>query len=136
MSLAISVQFRQSLGQPDAWYDYAMQTQELLDRCEYTIKYQMREIDRLRGELERRDDELKRLLEWINGDADALITLQRTYMDPKISTSDRIKAAGAAIAYERPKISVQVQIGPAVLGQRLDQARMKTIDAKVIEHET
>ena len=113
-----------------------MQPQELLDRCEYTIKYQMQEIDRLRAELERRDDELNRLIEWINGDADALATLQRTYMDPKTSTSDRIKAAGAAIAYERPKISVQVQIGPAVLGQRLDQARMKTIDAKVIEHET
>ena len=45
-----------------------MQTQELLDRCEYTIKYQMQEIDRLRAELDRRDDELKRLLEWINGD--------------------------------------------------------------------
>jgi hypothetical protein len=93
-----------------------MQPQELLDRCEYTIKYQMQEIDRLRAELERRDDELKLLLEWINGDADALTTLQRTYMDPKISTSDRIKAAGAAIAYERPKLSVQLRVGPAVLG--------------------
>ena len=39
-----------------------MQTQELLDRCEYTIQYQMKEIDRLRAELERRDDELNRLL--------------------------------------------------------------------------
>jgi hypothetical protein len=47
-----------------------MQPQELLDCCEYTIKYQMAEIDRLRAELERRDDELNRLLEWINaGDA-------------------------------------------------------------------
>ena len=27
-----------------------MQPQELLDRCEYTIKYQMQEIDRLRAE--------------------------------------------------------------------------------------
>ena len=36
-----------------AWYDCVMQTQELLDRCEYTIKYQMQEIDRLRAELER-----------------------------------------------------------------------------------
>ena len=60
-----------------------MQPQELLDRCEYTIKYQMQEIDRLRAELERRDDELKQLIEWINGDADALATLQRTYMDPR-----------------------------------------------------
>jgi hypothetical protein len=106
-----------------------MQPQELLDRCEYTIKYQMQEIDRLRAELERRDDELKLLLEWINGDADALTTLQRTYMDPKTSTPDRIKAAGAAIAYERAKLTLQVRVGPAVLGERLDSARsMKTIE--------
>ena len=108
-----------------------MQTQELLDRCEYTIKYQMQEIDRLRGELERRDDELKQLLAWIDGAG-----LQRTYMDPKTSTPDRIKAAGAAIAYERTKLSVQVHVGPALLGERLDQARtMKTIEPKVIEHQ-
>jgi hypothetical protein len=106
-----------------------MQPQELLDRCEYTIKYQMQEIDRLRALLERQDEEFKRLLEWVNGDADALTTLQRTYMDPRISTPDRIKAAGAAIAYERPKLSVQVRVGPAVLGERLDSARaMKTIE--------
>jgi len=112
-----------------------MQTQELLDRCEYTIKYQMKEIDRLRSELERRDEELKRLLEWINGDSDALTVLQRTYMDRNTSTTDRIKAAASAIAYERPKLSVSIQVGPAVLGQRLDQARIKTVQPKVIEHE-
>ena len=109
-----------------------MQTQELLDRCEYTIKSQAQEIDPLRAELDRRDDELKRLLEWIDGDSDALATLQRTYMDPKTSTTDRIKAAGAAIAYERAKLSVQVRLGPAVLGDRLDQSRVKTIAPKVI----
>ena len=108
-----------------------MQPQELLDRCEYTIKYQMAEIDRLRAELERRDEEVKQLIAWIDGDADALACLQRTYMDPKTSTSDRIKAAGAAIAYERPKLSVQVRVGPALLGERLDQA--ETI--KTIEHD-
>lgn len=114
-----------------------MQTQELLDRCEYTIKYQRDEIDRLRALLERRDEELRILLEWINTDSDALTVLQRTYLDPKTSTTDRIKAAASAIAYERPKLSVQVQIGPAVLGQRLDQARtIKTIEPKVIEHES
>ena len=90
-----------------------MQTQELLDRYEYTLKYQRDEIDRLRAELERQDEELKQLLAWINGDSDALTTLQRTYMDPRISTPDRIKAAGAAIAYERPKLSVQVRVALA-----------------------
>jgi hypothetical protein len=75
-----------------------MQTQELLDRCEYTIKYQRDEIDRLRALLERRDEELKILLEWINTDSDALTVLQRTYLDPKTSTTDRIKAAAAGSA--------------------------------------
>jgi hypothetical protein len=109
-----------------------MQPQELLDRCEYTIKYQRDEIDRLRALLEHRDEELKILLEWINTDSDALTVLQRTYLDPKISTSDRIKAAGAAIAYERPKLSVQLRVGPAVLGERLDAAR----PIKTIEHDS
>ena len=113
-----------------------MQTQELLDRYEYTLKYQRDEIDRLRAELERQDEELKQLLAWINGDSDALTTLQRTYMDPRISTPDRIKAAGAAIAYERPKLSVQVPVGPSVLSERLAQARsIKAAEPKVIEHD-
>jgi hypothetical protein len=113
-----------------------MQPQELLDRCEYTIKYQMQEIDRLRAELERRDAELSQLLEWINGDTDALVCLQRTYMDPHTPTSDRIKAAASAIAYERAKLAVSVRVGPALLGQRLDQTGMKTINSpKVIEHQ-
>jgi hypothetical protein len=104
--------------------------QQKLDRFECVIRLQMTEIDKLR-------DENKRLVDWIMGDADALTTLQRTYLDPKTLTSDRIKAAGAAIAYERPKLSVQVHVGPAVLGERLDQANgMKTINPpKVIDHQ-
>jgi hypothetical protein len=94
------------------------------------------ENDALRAELTQLRAENQRLVDWINGDADALTTLQRTYLDPKTSTSDRIKAAGAAIAYERPKLSVQVHVGPAQLGERLDQAKaMKTIEPKVIEHQ-
>jgi hypothetical protein len=95
------------------------------------------ENDALRAELAQLRAENQRLVDWINGDADALTTLQRTYLDPKTSTTDRIKAAGAAIAYERPKLSVSVHVGPALLGERLDAARaMKTIDPKVIEHQS
>jgi hypothetical protein len=109
----------------DSFFLKTMQTQELLDRYEYATKCQKNEIDRLRAELERRDEELTQLLAWINGDSDALVTLQRTYMDPRTSTSDRIKAAGAAIAYERPKLSVQVRVGPAVLSERLARGKEK-----------
>jgi hypothetical protein len=88
--------------------------QELLDRYEYTVKYQKTEIDRLRAELERRDEELTQLLAWIDGDSDALVTLQRTYMDPRTSTTDRIKACAAAVAYERHKLTVQLRVGPSI----------------------
>jgi hypothetical protein len=94
------------------------------------------ENDALRVELAQLRVENQQLVDWIMGNCDALTTLQRTYLDPKTSTTDRIKAAGAAIAYERPKLSVQVHVGPALLGERLDQAKaMKTIDPKVIEHQ-
>jgi hypothetical protein len=112
-----------------------MQMQEALDRCEYTINYQMAEIDRLRAELKRRDEELTQLLAWIDGDSDALVVLQRTYMDPRTSISDRVKACAAAVAYERSKVSVQIRVGPSILSERLAQARaLKTITPKTIEH--
>ena len=113
-----------------------MEIQQLLDRYEYTVKYQKNEIDRLRTELERKDEELTQLLVWVNGDSDALTVLQRTYMDPRVSTSDRIKAAGTAVAYERYKLSMQVRVGPSVLSERLAQARaIKAVEPKVIEHQ-
>jgi hypothetical protein len=107
-----------------------MQMQEALDRCEYALKCQMQEIDRLRAELKRKDEELTQLLAWIDGDSDSLVVLQRTYNDPRISTSDRIKACAAAVAYERHKLTVQLRVGPSVLSERLAQART----VKTIEH--
>ena len=112
-----------------------MQMQEALDRCEYALKCQMQEIDRLRAELKRKDEELTQVLAWIDGDSDGLVVLQRTYMDPRISTSDRIKACAAAVAYERHKLTVQLRVGPSVLSERLAHARaIKTAEPKVIEH--
>ena len=106
-----------------------MLMQEALDRCEYAIKCQRDEINRLRAELKERDEELTQLLAWIDGDSDALVVLQRTHMDPRISTSDRIKACAAAVAYERHKLTVQLRVGPSILSERLAQARaLKTIE--------
>jgi hypothetical protein len=107
-----------------------MQMQEALDRCEYAIKCQRDEIDRLRAELKQRDEELTQLLAWIDGDSDAVVVLQRTYMDPRISTTDRIKACAAAVAYERTKLTMQLRVGPSILSERLAQART----VKTIEH--
>ena len=72
-------------------------------------------------------DELRALLETNGQKLDALTCLQRVYNNPKAGETNRIKAAAAAaIGFERPKMSVSVRIGPAVLGERLDSAR--TID--------
>jgi hypothetical protein len=113
-----------------------MQMQEALDRCEFAIRHQQEEIARLRAELERKDEELTQLLAWIDGDSDALVVLQRTYMDPRISTSDRIKTCAAAVAYERYKLTLAVSARSSdVLGDCLDAARaLKTVNPKVIEH--
>ena len=48
----------------------------------------------------------------------------------------QVKAASAALPFERAKLSVSVQVtGPAVLGNRLDGARtMKTVSPPLIEH--
>ena len=114
-----------------------MQMQEALDRCEFAIRHQQDEIARLRAVVERQHEELKQLLAWIDGDSDALTILQRTYMDPRTSTSDRIKACGAAIGYERYKLTLAVSArGSDVLGDCLDAARtLKTVNPKVIEHD-
>jgi len=64
--------------------------------------------------------------------------LQSIYNDPSAPENNRIKAAAAAIAFERPKLSVSVQVsGPGVLGERLDQSRtMKTVNPPpLIEHQ-
>ena len=113
-----------------------MEMQEALDRCEYAIRYQQTEIARLRAELECRDEELTQLLAWINGDSDALVVLQRTYMDPRTSTTDRIKACAAAVGYERYKLTMQLRVGPSALRERLAQARaIKAAEPKTIEHQ-
>src|SRR5215831_9756273 len=112
-----------------------MQMQEALDRCEFAIRHQQEEIARLRAVVERQDEELKQLLAWIDGDSDALVVLQRTYMDPRISTTDRIKACAAAVGYERHKLTMQLRVGPGILSERLAQARaIKPAEPKVIEH--
>ena len=72
------------------------------------------------------------------GDRDALVSLQSIYNDADADRGSRIKAAAAAIGYERPKLTFGVQIsGPSVLGERLDQTRtMKTVNQPpLIEHQ-
>ena len=97
--------------------------QQHIQRCGYVIRRQMAVIKEQRAEIDR-------LVSWIQGDRDALTCLQTVYNDPAASDSNRVKAAAAAVAYERPKVTVSVRVaGPALLGERLDNARaMKVIN--------
>ena len=97
-------------------------------RLEYTVREQATEIDRLR-------DEIDRLLGWINGDVDALTTLQGVYLDPEESAGNKIKAAAAAIGYERPKLTATANLVVLDFRERVWQARLKAPFAKTIEHE-
>ena len=99
---------------------------EQIARYEYCIREQMRVIDELRAEV----DQLKKII----AEGGALGVLQMTYADPTTSTANKIKAATAAIGFERPKVSVNVRFGPGILGARLEEARTPK-PPLVIEHE-
>jgi hypothetical protein len=72
------------------------------------------------------------LLNWIMGDSDALTCLQATYQNPESSDHTRIKAAAAAIGYERPKLTATAMV-MIDFRERVKQARLKA-DARLIEH--
>ena len=66
---------------------------------------------------------LSDLAKW---DQDALTTLQKVYSDPKAHQSDWLKAASAAIAYERGKpASVVVQVD---FRERVKAARLRQLE--------
>jgi hypothetical protein len=65
-------------------------------QLEYVVREQMAEIDRLRGEVDK-------LVDWIAGDQDALSALRAIYADPRSSPTNKVKAASAAIGFERAK---------------------------------
>jgi hypothetical protein len=93
-------------------------------RLEYVVREQMAEIDRLRAEV-------STLVDWVMGDRDALTALQAIYNNATTSETNRVKAAAAAIGYERPKPAASLVV--VDFRERVRQARLKA-DAKLIEH--
>src|SRR6516162_1543806 len=113
--------------------------QKLIAEMDGALHTMLDENEALRAERDQLRAEVKRLVDWITGDRDALVCLQSIYNDPSAPENNRIKAASAAIGYERPKLTFGVQIsGPAVLGERLDQGRtIKTVNQPpLIEHQS
>ena len=96
-------------------------------RLEYVVREQMAEIDRLRTEL-------SSLVDWVMGDKDALTCLQAIYNCATTSEANRVRAAAAAIGFERPKLTATASLVVVDFRERVRQARLKAPFAKTIEH--
>jgi hypothetical protein len=100
-------------------------------------RLQHKQIERLHAQLDQLRAENRHLLDWIMGDTpDALVALQRLYLDPQTNEANKIKAASAALAYERAKPASTTNVSFSLFDY-LERARLKqqTEAAKVIEHQ-
>jgi hypothetical protein len=101
---------------------------QLLD----VIKRQNAGLEQLIAERDKLRQEVDALVGWANGDQDALSCLQRLYSDPSASQANRIRAASAAIAFERSKpASVSAVI--VDFGEQLKAARLKHLELQQAE---
>jgi hypothetical protein len=102
------------------------------DDYEKALHRMLDENEAQRAEIARLNGQLSTLVDWIMGDADALTTLQAVYLNSDEPAGNRIKAAAAAIGYERPKLSAT---GLVVVDfrERVRRARLAAT-AKLIEH--
>jgi hypothetical protein len=94
---------------------------EQIAQLEYVIREQMAEIDQLRAEV-------AGLVDWIAGEKDALSALQAAYVDPRSTSTNKIRAASSAIAYERSKpasVSVIVDFKSRVRDTRLHTLELR-----------
>ena len=91
-------------------------------------RLQYEEIEKLRALIKQRDAELDALVAWIAGDEDALGTLRATYVDPRTSPANRIKAASSALPFERSKPASVTVI--CDFKSRVRDARMHTIELR------
>jgi hypothetical protein len=118
--------------------DYKVgQLLEVIKRQNTGLEQLIAERDRLRAELEA-------FVAWVNGEQDALACLQRVYNNPTADEASVIKAASAALPYERSKpasVVIQVDWKERTRNARLkqlekDKARWAAEDAaKTIEHQ-
>ena len=104
-----------------------------LAKYEKALHQMLDENEALRAEVTKLKEQISTLVNWINGDVDALTTLQGLYLSPDEPAANRIKAAAAAIGYERPRLTASANLITIDFRERVRQARLKA-DAKLIEH--
>jgi hypothetical protein len=91
------------------------------------IKEQNKAIEKLIAERDSQRQEIDALVGWIQEDRDALMVLQSIYNNPTVDETARIKAASAAIGYERGKpasVVVQIDFKAKVRNARLRQLEL------------
>jgi hypothetical protein len=106
-------------------------------QLEHCVREQMKEIDRLRALISRKDAELDEMVAWVASDADSLAVLRGIYADPRQSPANKIRACASAIAYERSRpasVAVVVDFRAKVRAARVaalerDKAKWQLEDA-------
>lgn len=99
------------------------------------VREQMAEIERLRAEnahqcavIDRQRAEVSNLVAWANGDVDALSCLQKVYSDPRVTEASRIKAAAAALPFERAKPASQSVVGVVDFREYVRTIRLRSLE--------
>jgi hypothetical protein len=90
-------------------------------------RLQYAEIERLRALVAQRDTELEGLISWIAGgtERDAWSTLRGVYLDPRSTRSDVIKAAMAAMPFERAKPASSSVVGIVDYREKVRTIRLR-----------
>ena len=106
-----------------------------LAKYEKALHQMLDENETLRAEVTKLKGQISTLVDWINGDADALTTLQSLYLSADEPAGNRIKAAAAAIGFERPRLTASASLVVVDFRERVKQARLKSLaELKAIEH--
>jgi hypothetical protein len=79
--------------------------------------------------------EFEKLLEALSDERGTLLVLQRIAHDEQVPLAIRVKAAGLAVGYERPRVSVTAHTNGVDLFAVLETRRMEKRLPKVIEHQ-
>jgi hypothetical protein len=75
-------------------------------------------------------------VEIIEPQSDALALLQQVYRHPGLPLFVRMRAATAALPFERPKLAVIANLGPGIAASmeaKLRERRLRVIEAKSME---
>jgi hypothetical protein len=68
------------------------------------------------------------MMEMLNRPEDALAFLREVYQNPAIPLMTRMRAAEAALPFERPKLAAVLSASVSDFGDKLERARLRAIE--------